>query len=498
MDEDKIRKKLHHIKATLQRAAKKSKTFEIQKLTKRIRSLKLKLEKSEGVPEHVTASRQKELDKLSNDLQAMKTADLAPISSTILYDFISTTIPSDNAQKSFLLSECQREQEHDSDEKTKKIESRISQAKDVKAALEAALVDIRKLLNIKQEKQEKGQQQNKSASTNGAKASSEKTSSSLSKKNSDSSGKKLSISAKNLADALEAHSDQSGNESSDPGDPVDDFEDSEGEEDDFDEEEYMRSFGITGDSVSEASDDDDDDDGDLSSSSEAEYNRLPRAANAKATTKSTGANSIFIDSLRGADVSDISDSDGEIESTRQVKGKPAKNGKAAKNGKPAETTKTKNTKKEEPPKKKNRPGQRARQLLWEKTYGKEAKHLILKNKLKKESTQKEIPVATPKEDEKLHPSWAAKKAQKPVIAEFVGKKIVFGEDSEDIKAVVDNSAKEVGGRKRGSETEVVAKKKPKVDYENLHPSWAAKKMQADAMASLQGKGKKIVFNDDDN
>lgn len=105
---------------------------------------------------------------------------------------------------------------------------------------------------------------------------------------------------------------------------------------------------------------------------------------------------------------------------------------------------------------KNRRGQRARQRLWEKKFGKEAKHVqsnIEKAKSEREQRQQEYeercrkrrekemleeernkgnpnmaPVGTKvaAKDEKVHPSWEAKrKAQEQLTAGFSGKKIKF-------------------------------------------------------------------------
>ncbi|CAB11709.1 Protein bud22 [Schizosaccharomyces pombe] len=96
------------------------------------------------------------------------------------------------------------------------------------------------------------------------------------------------------------------------------------------------------------------------------------------------------------------------------------------------------------PKRKNRRGQRARQAIWEKKYGKGANHLIKKateersireeRQRKYEERQAKRAARenaftehqTPQKPEQLHPSWEAKRKQKmPSSAAFQGKKIVF-------------------------------------------------------------------------
>ncbi|KAJ3110016.1 hypothetical protein HK100_003175 [Physocladia obscura] len=128
--------------------------------------------------------------------------------------------------------------------------------------------------------------------------------------------------------------------------------------------------------------------------------------------------------------------------------------------------------KEEKKAKKNRMGQRARQQIWEKEYGKNANHM-LKKKIEPPAFKKPAPQ---KIEENLHPSWAAKRAQKQQAGpvEFSGKKVVFGGDDED------------------------STKKPVAATvnESLHPSWAAKKKQSIAIGNSQGK--KIVFGKDND
>ena len=104
---------------------------------------------------------------------------------------------------------------------------------------------------------------------------------------------------------------------------------------------------------------------------------------------------------------------------------------------------------------KNRRGQRARRQIWEQKYGKFARHLDLPKK-----------VAPVKVEEKLHPSWQAKKIlPKASIVGFQGKKILFGEESKAVS---------------------------KIKKEVVHPSWQAKK--DDKANIVEFKGTKIVFD----
>lgn len=118
-------------------------------------------------------------------------------------------------------------------------------------------------------------------------------------------------------------------------------------------------------------------------------------------------------------------------------------------------------------KKKNRRGQRARQAIWEKKYGQNAKHIKNPKKIEK-------PVVVNQEMDKLHPSWEAKKKANLSIPEFKGKKIVFNEH-------------------------VTQKAENKNEVENLHPSWEAKRKAKELMnekikmAKIQSN--KIIFED---
>jgi BUD22 len=135
--------------------------------------------------------------------------------------------------------------------------------------------------------------------------------------------------------------------------------------------------------------------------------------------------------------------------------------------------------------KKNRRGQRARQAIWEKKYGKKAKHVV-----NPKPKPVPAPVVKPTKpviavDPTLHPSWQAKKANKVGIEAFAGKKIVFGDDSEPSKPMAMPAKPQI------------AKKAPAPVEENLHPSWEAKRKAKEAAAELlkNAKRTKITFDD---
>lgn len=95
---------------------------------------------------------------------------------------------------------------------------------------------------------------------------------------------------------------------------------------------------------------------------------------------------------------------------------------------------------DEPRKKKNRLGQRARRELWEQKYGDKAKHVrrakAEKIKSKKhnlreytaEQQKRELPQEKKAIASDLHPSWAAKLAQKQMASAGPSERIIFTED----------------------------------------------------------------------
>jgi len=143
---------------------------------------------------------------------------------------------------------------------------------------------------------------------------------------------------------------------------------------------------------------------------------------------------------------------------------------------------------EKRPKKKNRMGQRERQKLWEKNYGKNANHLKKAREMKLKEKKKDKDSKLP---ENLHPSWEAKRLmkEKSKIVEFSGKKITFDDDDDNN---ISNSTPSSSNKLNDSKV-----KKAK----ELHPSWEAKKLKQlkeQAITNSGIKGTKIVFDDDDD
>uniref|UniRef100_A0A1I8PTE3 Serum response factor-binding protein 1 n=1 Tax=Stomoxys calcitrans TaxID=35570 RepID=A0A1I8PTE3_STOCA len=94
-----------------------------------------------------------------------------------------------------------------------------------------------------------------------------------------------------------------------------------------------------------------------------------------------------------------------------------------------------------------------------------------------------------KQDEKLHPSWAAKQKLKPVITSFQGKKITFGTNE-------DGAAESRGSDAMSQKSKTIKDTKPEnLNTDSLHPSWAAKQKLKPVITAFQGK--KISFDNDE-
>uniref|UniRef100_A0A182KHP6 Sulfatase N-terminal domain-containing protein n=1 Tax=Anopheles christyi TaxID=43041 RepID=A0A182KHP6_9DIPT len=85
-----------------------------------------------------------------------------------------------------------------------------------------------------------------------------------------------------------------------------------------------------------------------------------------------------------------------------------------------------------------------------------------------------------KSNNDVHPSWAAKQAQKAILP-FAGKKVFFSDENATTKRSRTTSGNSVHNSQ--------------ADNSNLHPSWVAKQAQSGIKPFA---GKKIAFNDDDN
>jgi len=156
--------------------------------------------------------------------------------------------------------------------------------------------------------------------------------------------------------------------------------------------------------------------------------------------------------------------------------------------------------------KKNRPGQRDRRAA-----------AIAAGRPASENVKRRDPASTKdKTDatERLHPSWEARKSQKDGIVAFAGKKITFGDDSNEATAGSNRSDphesaspsnasvwKEANEKtlqnhpqdKRASQVHGHGhRRRDDGQVEKLHPSWQASKLKKEGIVAFAGK--KITFD----
>ncbi|KAH8385863.1 hypothetical protein KR200_000854, partial [Drosophila serrata] len=95
----------------------------------------------------------------------------------------------------------------------------------------------------------------------------------------------------------------------------------------------------------------------------------------------------------------------------------------------------------------------------------------------RERPERQPAFGTKKQHDDRHPSWVAKQQQKPIIGDFRGKKITFGEDGQaaEIRPPRNSPA-------------------PPASTEGMHPSWVAKQKWKPKIADFQGT--KIKFDED--
>ncbi|XP_044314637.1 DNA ligase 1 [Drosophila rhopaloa] len=93
--------------------------------------------------------------------------------------------------------------------------------------------------------------------------------------------------------------------------------------------------------------------------------------------------------------------------------------------------------------------------------------------------QQEFKAKKPTDDR--HPSWLAKQLQKPIISDFKGKKITFGEDGQADRIITPSNNPPASTAAPSS-------------TEGMHPSWVAKQKFKPKIAAFQGT--KIKFDED--
>ncbi|KAF9648027.1 Bud-site selection protein [Thelephora ganbajun] len=131
---------------------------------------------------------------------------------------------------------------------------------------------------------------------------------------------------------------------------------------------------------------------------------------------------------------------------------------------------------------KNRRGQRARRAIWEKKYGKGAKHVVKRQEEETEKKRVKEEKRRQREATAKRPHWATKKVFEPPKQTDSG----YGG-----RIAVKSGGGSGGGRMDGQPL----LKKPRREDKALHPSWEAKKKmkEKESAAIIPPAGKKIVF-----
>ncbi|KAK6456372.1 Bud-site selection protein [Scheffersomyces xylosifermentans] len=117
---------------------------------------------------------------------------------------------------------------------------------------------------------------------------------------------------------------------------------------------------------------------------------------------------------------------------------------------------------------KNRRGQRARQKIWAKKYGKEAKHI---------KSEREQLASEREQRQKEYEERCRKRELKAKLAAPSG-----------------SNVEPLGDRKSRSSTPTVAPQVPVVQEAKMHPSWEAKRIAEEKLKNVKFQGKKITFD----
>ncbi|KAK9897464.1 Bud-site selection protein [Cystobasidium minutum MCA 4210] len=448
--------KLHHSLQLITRAAKKARTFEIQKLVRKIKSDKAKAELPAG-----TSKLHAELEEILTTLKSLDADELASqaLSSKLQKD--KTGLQNNAEVQTFITSHPTKTS--DGTSVSAKAQKRILANKVVVQSLQEVLDALRQKAGI-------------------GSATSTKSKDSVKPSKED---KKTALTAQNLAKATIDPARKERIAKS----PKDDDETSS--EEDSDEE----GSGATASHISaeesipddefvglqqgseDASDEESDDDSEGGSVSGASTSSFPTVAKKdpksskeaskskrqKVTATSPPTTSAFLPSLAAGYT--LGDSDGSVYSDDDA----------------ADTK----------PARKNRRGQRARQAIWERKYGKNAKHVIKSQQRNAETEEARQRAKAEKEIEHL------KKTGRYVYGvESNLTKPSEGKQSRTWTAATpSDKATEKMSALLAAEAEAKAKKAPANNA--LHPSWEARKKAKEAQANLAAAkpaGKKIVFD----
>ena len=120
---------------------------------------------------------------------------------------------------------------------------------------------------------------------------------------------------------------------------------------------------------------------------------------------------------------------------------------------------------------KNRRGQRARQKIWAKKYGKEAAHV-------KKNQQR---IASEREQRQLE--YEERQRKRELKAKLLAEKQQTGAN-----------ALPLGERKAGTTSISTPTPTPPAEPKGMHPSWEAKKLEKEKMKNIKFQGKKVVFD----
>ncbi|KAK4055465.1 hypothetical protein OIV83_000011 [Microbotryomycetes sp. JL201] len=500
---------LHHALKVLHKAVKKSRTFETQKIA---RKLKQAREPKEGKVDNelvgqleaqFTALKSLSIEEIPFQILSARFSKLAFLKphSSLLTSSLSTAFSSQFKSSSVSMEPTKKQ----SDPTTVqgKARNRVLANKVVKESWDECVNGFKKRIGVVDEHQEEDEQQGqktKGITVNPDRARQiEKHAS----KNMD-----KSLSDDNDDDAeLSGHEDENDVSDNELGSAIDDDEVERelarlngGEDDDDSQGDWSESDDE--DALVAGSGDESADESDKASDSSIpispkrlrqaqEPRKLAQLDSSRANAKPTkmASSSTFLPTLAAGYIS-YSDSDGE------------------------DAKWIKDDERNEKKQRKNRRGQRARQAIWEKKYGSGAKHIAKQLGTSPALTKKERELQDKKkrkqEEKPFDPKTAPGGSANPnAIAVDVNKKrrrTVTYESSKSIVPVVAVKAAEAvssaknppGGvsqpAKAGWQRRDIKKKE---DDEGLHPSWQAKKRAQEALQLVSAtapKGKKIVFD----
>ncbi|KAJ3281831.1 hypothetical protein HK104_011250, partial [Borealophlyctis nickersoniae] len=346
----KVRTKLFHIRKELRKTVKKGKTFETQKLVKKVRFARTKVEKKDDAPEEIKATRQKELQKLEADTELIKNVNIdAIVHHLVLTTLPKTTLPGcDRLLDIFKEMDAKEQHQKQPREPLSRMEVRVAGSKAVRQGVMEELEELRGAVTGQRVPKKKQTKKKKKEVPKG--------------------GKNGVAKGEGTGERVAAVNTKKRKRGSDDDDSAPDtkLENSDFDSDISDAEypsppsTFLPSLAVDGD-ISDISVSSYGSGAEFTPDSEEEDDMAPPKQKRKPqrpadTDARHGPVSTFVTSL-GGDVSDISVSDYDYGDPGDGGGRGGSTGKKKK-------------------KVKNRVGQRARREQWEKLYGTKAKHLV--------------------------------------------------------------------------------------------------------------------------